>query len=843
MAAVCPSCSHEIVIKDPRVGRFRIRCPRCGEKSSLSIALADSGEIRMDCVAIAPGSEVEAEARTTSSGASPLARVDPSAPPRTGSLPIGAIVRGGGGIHRIETLLREDPAREIYRTRELIRGRSSRLCILRAEAAADAAFVADAVRQARAASSLDHPNLEKIVGMFVNRRRPIAEIEDADAPTLAACIASLGKLDPDLAVSIVLHAARGLAAAHAQNLAHGAVRPEAIEIDSTDLVTLRGLGLVSTPAVRPPGYGPRPGEAARSEPAPRSRRDEQLDDIHDLGLTLLAAITGTPSSDLFPPRLPDGSPDPVRRAAALRVVESVAPGPRDLIMRSIADRREDRPSTIGEVIAQLERIVGIRSGEPFVPRPEDRSTIQAAAERFSSVRGASIRGWIEQGFTLGAAVIALLLLVGGRPIAAAAIVGLWAIAMAAHGLLVGLLQGSPLFERLRARLAAARPGELFAAAASILLAVAAAVVLDLGPILILLVVLGCGLAAGLYFGLDRPILHERSPALDDAEALIARMRRSGVSEDDIRRFVCREAGHDWEEFHEALFGFDATQEARTLWGTDERGRRPRFAPWRGTIARFLDDRLRAARDRHDRAWIQPIEEAGFMARGMNLVVARRRSWKTTEALLKVAEEIRASAAFSRLHPDVVVVAPLTIDDAIRQAVERPDQVLAADDVEPRRNLVADAAASIFGARVRFWLGFALVALCLLWAHQNAIFDAKQVSETIQSAIESQDPTRAGAIRIDYAKTDTQPLRLGAMPESAARFFNGWEPGIAGLILLLSSLIPGARASWFVIPGALIAFLAPILPIPAVPPLDARRTAAALGSIVAAAAFLFGRSRR
>src|SRR5205823_853195 len=74
--------------------------------------------------------------------------------------------------------------------------------------------------------------------------------------------------------------------------------------------------------------------------------------------------------------------------------------------------------------------------------------------------------------------------------------------------------------------------------------------------------IGAALAFALRFGLDRTIAAERHAAIVGCERLLRRLRVQGFDEDQLRFFVAKYAGRNWEEFFEALFGFEAKLDAR-----------------------------------------------------------------------------------------------------------------------------------------------------------------------------------------------------------------------------------------------------------------------------------------
>jgi hypothetical protein len=77
-----------------------------------------------------------------------------------------------------------------------------------------------------------------------------------------------------------------------------------------------------------------------------------------------------------------------------------------------------------------------------------------------------------------------------------------------------------------------------------------------------------------------------------AESLKERTRLKGLEEEQLRQFVCRYSGAHWEEFYEALFGYDAKLDARARWAVDEKGvPRKRYGAWRDPLVRLIERRL------------------------------------------------------------------------------------------------------------------------------------------------------------------------------------------------------------------------------------------------------------
>lgn len=150
------------------------------------------------------------------------------------------------------------------------------------------------IREARAASLLDHPN---ICTIFEVDETPAGDIFIAmacyDGETLDRILAN-GPLAPTRALAIALQTARGLAAAHEELIVHRDIKPGNLMILRGDMVKILDFGLarsmrdatitnpgavVGTPAYMSP-------EQLRGEPV------DQRTDIWALGAVLYEMVTG-----------------------------------------------------------------------------------------------------------------------------------------------------------------------------------------------------------------------------------------------------------------------------------------------------------------------------------------------------------------------------------------------------------------------------------------------------------------------------------------------------------------------------------------------------------------------
>ncbi|TQM82595.1 serine/threonine protein kinase [Saccharothrix saharensis] len=210
--------------------------------------------------------------------------------------------------------------------------------------AADAAEVARAraMREARNAARLQHPDAISVFDVVVEDDRPWLVMEYLPAHSLAGLLAERGGLDPDEVARIGGRVASALAAAHAAGIVHRDVKPSNVLIGHDGRVKLTDFGIsraagdgtltdsgmiTGTPAFLAP-------EVARGEqPSPAS-------DVFSLGATLYAAIEGQ-----SPHGVSDNSFGLLYRAAAGRIEPPRRSGAlTGVLMRLLASDPAERPT-------------------------------------------------------------------------------------------------------------------------------------------------------------------------------------------------------------------------------------------------------------------------------------------------------------------------------------------------------------------------------------------------------------------------------------------------------------------------------------------------------------------
>ena len=180
----------------------------------------------------------------------------------------------------------------------------------------------------------------------------------------------------------------------------------------------------------------------------------------------------------------------------------------------------------------------------------------------------------------------------------------------------------------------------------------------------------------------------------------------------------------------------------------------------------------------------------------------------------------------------------SIARAMAEAARKPDAVL------ERRGPVIARERGIVGAWIgptpRFLAGAALLVGCLAWMQQNALIPGRQIREIAGKAIETKDAGTVEGLkdlRIDLSRKTT-PLK--GLPAPLASLFSSFAPGVAGLILLITSSFGKTRMAVLAIAGAVVALVGPRLGIPPLGPLDGQTASMAIGGALGVVGLVVGR---
>ncbi|HND54311.1 MAG TPA: hypothetical protein PLV92_17995, partial [Pirellulaceae bacterium] len=122
--------------------------------------------------------------------------------------------------------------------------------------------------------------------------------------------------------------------------------------------------------------------------------------------------------------------------------------------------------------------------------------------------------------------------------------------------------------------------------------------------------------------------------------------------------------------------------------------------------------------------------------------------------------------------------------------------------------------SLFGAKMRFLAGCLLMAVCLIWAKQNGMLRQEVVDDVREAAsqVETKPSARLLGVLELLFPTEANPLPWPLI----GRWFDSINPGVAGLVLVATSLLGrGLRTGLFAFAAAAVLIFGAALGVPGV----------------------------
>lgn len=803
-----------------------------------SVAAAQKTQAAVDGATVVPETATKVDATVVPSAAA--TQVERAAP----KLPAGVTSTIGG--YKIVKELGRGAMGSVFLAKQISLDRDVALKTIQAQWANNPTFIARFTREAYAAAQLTHHNVVQIYDLGVDHNTNFFSMEFVRGESLDDTVKKAGKLEPAVAVGYVLQAARGLQFAHANGMVHRDIKPANLMLNQHGVVKVADLGLVKIPSAGDDGDGrPNPGEtnaalaaataevtmahAAMGTPAymaPEQSEDaasvDHRADIYSLGCTLYVLLTGKPPFEGASALevMTKHRTTPVVRPDA--VVKTVPKELADITLRMVAKKREDRYPKLDDVIADLEKFLGLQAGdvEAAAPNDEHAAILEAAIAKFNKAGLAKLRSPLAMTFIAGCLGLFAILLFAS-PSLAGGCLGVLAMTTAFYFVLSGLRDRTYLHEKAREFVFAARWSDWLTWFGGWLLFLLALWLFGQLWIWLGAAVVAFGLAAAMHFLIDRRLAAQRAESLNQVEQLLKSLRLKGLDETTLRAFVARFSGDQWEEFFEALFGYEVKLAAREEFGRNEKGRRRgKFRAWREPLIRWIDRRVRSAKDENSRKHLQKVEAKGLEAQGLDPAQAQLEAERRAHALVLEATEAKLAAAKQALAAAAgsatSVLDPAAIAEHKRQRMKKmlEEAREEAAKYKGRRALGTLFSPLTFalGGKVRFLLGCALIVGCAMWAKQNGIFSGEQIQQLGSAAVESvqnksvtgltEGVTSQVAAQTQAGASKWQPL---SWPLVGA-YFNSFLPGVAGLLLVLLGLFRGWKMSIFALPAAAILVL-------------------------------------
>jgi hypothetical protein len=260
---------------------------------------------------------------------------------------------------------------EVHRARDLTLDRDVAIKIVAADVSRDEGMVRRFLREAQAASALNHPNIVSVFDVGDCDAGPFLVMELVEGHTLRERIRSAPGVDTLKQVGS--QTARAIAAAHAAGILHRDVKPDNVMIRPDGYVKVLDFGLarslaafdVAAPtssaagaAVHVTGHGEVVGTVAYM--APEQTRNEAIgapSDVFALGLVFYELLTGhhpfesAAAVTMVARMLSD-------RASPPSTLTADVPAALDDLLAQMLEKEMHRRPTAAEVAAQLDEIFG-----------------------------------------------------------------------------------------------------------------------------------------------------------------------------------------------------------------------------------------------------------------------------------------------------------------------------------------------------------------------------------------------------------------------------------------------------------------------------------------------------
>ena len=286
--------------------------------------------------------------------------------------------------------------------------------------------------------------------------------------------------------------------------------------------------------------------------------------------------------------------------------------------------------------------------------------------------------------------------------------------------------------------------------------------------------IGVGLAFALRLR-PRPAVRKRNSACPStaASGILRRLRMQGLDEEEIRQFVAKFAGRNWEEFFEALFGYEAKLDARAvLLRGGAAGVREKHAAWREPLIAAMDRIEKARKAARERALLQAVERAELLAAGATPEAAENQAKAAADAMVRAAGEARAAEdqCKSALAPRPT---PVNIRNAVVAAEENPFAFIP----NPSATAPARSSTSWSGRTFACWPRRCCWPACGLWVHQNGLIPTAEVQRRPRRRWKPAISTTSRPPPPAISTSRPGRWKSLSLPREATAWVDGWNIGL------------------------------------------------------------------
>ena len=181
---------------------------------------------------------------------------------------------------------------DVYKAKDQVLGRFVAVKVLKQEFAEDVNFVTKFHTEAQSAAGLQHPNIVNIYDVGSEEHMHYIVMEYVEGITLKTYIEKKGQLNYKEAISIAIQVARGIEAAHNNNIVHRDIKPQNIMISHEGKVKVTDFGIARA-ATSNTIHSDVMGSVHYT--SPEQARNGFVDgksDIYSLGIVMYEMVTG-----------------------------------------------------------------------------------------------------------------------------------------------------------------------------------------------------------------------------------------------------------------------------------------------------------------------------------------------------------------------------------------------------------------------------------------------------------------------------------------------------------------------------------------------------------------------
>ncbi|QDV47681.1 Serine/threonine-protein kinase StkP [Stieleria neptunia] len=875
----CPHCSAKLQLGDPKPGRYKPTCKKCAATFLMQVSDDDPPRVRVGKPkpSTPPRSGTASRTRaaveqtvdqTLDQNSSPAASRRASSPPPnlspgSGGRPAATasperdVVEdrsnddsdeaGGAGPsrlggYRIIRMLGRGAMGAVYQAKQVSLDRDVALKTIRTRLAENPASLARFTREAYAAAQLSHHNVVRIYDFGEEDGQLFFSMEWIRGGSLGDLVRDKGSLDPKLAATYILQAARGLQFAHRSGMVHRDVKPANLLLSEDGVVKVADLGLVKVPdqidpestdeglsysglshsglqsgtqvtmqgtAIGTPAY------MAPEQGADATAVDHRAD-IYSLGCSLFYLLagrspySGTEVSEVIEQHARSPLPD-------LAEINSRVPEPLcQIVAKAMAKRPVERYGSLAEMIDALQSFLGIEALMGFSPSSDQADRWEAIAAAYSKTQ--VVRRLSGKLFVAWAAVSVLTTLVSPLFSLQAFLLGptMFVTACIVAIVLATTTGHNAIADHTRRWFDTLSWIEIGIASFAFLILALVLVVLAAGLWIggVVGLILGAAIGAGYHFGVTVTAAKAGKASLEDARRFVRDLRIEGADEEGLRDFLARYAGAGWQSIYEALFGYDALVQKRRRLSVDvsfvgPTGDRSLRDRWCAALDRKADQRRQAA----DRKKLANLEQRSLISQGVSAAEAREQSWQMASAIMETAHQ-----TVQQSGKDEKVIA-----DVKRKRIK----AMLADARSGRYKRPRDRFAALkfaFSGVSRLLVGCLLLAVFAFAAQSVDLFG----EEVLRSV-------RRGEFDLQTVADDVTTDALGSSTSL-------WSVGIAGALLCFSAFVSGWRMTPFAVVATIVILFGANLGLPGIGPAPAWIVAAAVGFVIYLPGVLYGESK-